>query len=279
MKRHRRKRILVYVLLIPSAIVLTLPILWLFILSFRPNSVIRRGIESITSTQFVLENFVTLFTHYNVLRFLSNSVIVTLVVTCLSVLVALLAGYSLVRFRFRGRGFFYSLPLFSQIVPTIQLVVPFYTLMLITGLLNTRIALILSYISLVLPISVWMMIGYLEGVLWEIEDAAMIDGCSRLGAIFRVVIPIAMPGIAATFMVAALMAWDHFLFAFVLTSSEGVQVLAVAVYNFLPQGNAPTAWGLLFAISVVFLTPALMLFALLQNSFRKGLSLGSLAGR
>jgi len=274
MRRHCRKRLLVYILLIPTVVFLVLPILWLLVLSVRPNSVILKGIESITSTHFVLENYVTLFTQYNVLRYVLNSVIGAGVPAFISVLVGLLAGYALVRFRFRGRQFFYSLPLFAQTVPIIALVVPFYTLMLMLNTLNTYIAVILAHISLVLPLSVWMMTGYLRGVPPEIEEAAMVDGCSRLGAISRVVIPIAMPGIAATTVMSFLESWGEFLLAYVLTTSEDMRLLAVAVYTFIPGGMAPTTWGLLFALAAVFMAPSMLLFLLLQTSFKKGLALG-----
>ncbi len=278
MRRHRRKRILVHILLIPSAVFLAAPVLWLLILSFRPSSVIMNGIESVTSTQFVLDNYISLFTRYDVLRFLFNSLIGAVVPAFISVVGALLAGYALVRFRFRGRQFFYSLPLFAQVVPAIQLLIPFYAFMLALNLLDTYVAVILANLSLVLPFSVWLMTGYLAGVPREIEEAAMIDGCSRLSAIFRVVIPIAMPGISAAAVVAFLTAWGEFLFPFVLTSSPKMQFLSVSVYFFLPGEQQPTSWGVLFAIATVFMIPSLILFLFLQRSFREGLSLGATAG-
>lgn len=279
MRRHRRKRILVYTLLIPSTMFMALPILWLLILSLRPNSVIVQGIGSITSTEFVVENYVTLFTQFNVLRYLMNSLIGSVVPAFLSVLVALLAGYALVRFDFRGRSFFYALPLFAQIVPTIQLLVPLYVFMLTLKLLNTYTAVILAHLSLVLPLSVWMLSGYLRNVPRDIEEAAMVDGCSRLGAVFRIVIPTALPGIMATAVVAFLETWGEFLLAYVLTSSEDMRLLSVGVFAFIPGAQSPTTWGLLFAMAAVFMTPSLIIFLMLQRSFRQGLSLGAVAGR
>lgn len=278
MRRHRRKMILVHTLLISSAISLVLPIVWLFILSFRPNPVISTGVGSIISPQFVLDNYITLFRNYSITRAIFNSIIGAVVPACLSVLVALLAGYAMVRFRFRGRRFFYSLPLFAQIVPTILLLIPFYAFMLVLGILNTYFAVILAHTSLVLPFAVWVMTGYLMGVPHEIEEAAMIDGCSRLGAIFRVVIPIAMPGISATGAVAFLTAWAEFLFPFVLTSSQNMRLLSVVVYLFMSGEQGGTSWGVLFAAATVFMIPSLLLFLILQRSFSRGLSLGATAG-
>lgn len=279
MRRHRRKKILVHILGIPTTFFFILPILWLLLLSFRPMSVIQNGLESVTSTQFSLENYITVFTRQNVLRYLLNSMIGAVVPAFVSVLVALLAGYSLIRWRFRGRTFFYSLPLFAQAVPAIQTTIPFYALMLTLGILNTYIAVILGHTSLVLPFAVWMMTGYLQGIPRELEEAAMIDGCSRLGAIFRVVIPIAIPGITATALVAFLMAWGEFIYGFVLTSSDDMRLLSVALWVFMPGAQVPTSWGLLFAMAIVFMIPSLLLFMLLQRFFVKGLSLGAVGGR
>jgi ABC-type glycerol-3-phosphate transport system permease component len=279
MKRHWKKRLLVHILLIITVTVILIPILWLFLLSVRPNAVIQRGLESVVSTEIVLDHYILLFTRYNVWQYLFNSLVAAVVPSIISVFVALLASYSLVRFRFRGRTAIMSLPLFAQIVPSIQLIVPFYAIFLVIGLLNSYTAVILAHISLVLPITIWMMTGYLKSVPREMEEAALVDGCSRLGAIFRIVLPVAMPGIVATALVAYLMTWGEFLFVFILTSTDSMRVLATALYLFIPSGNAPASWGLLFAMATVFMIPTLFIFILLQASLQKGLSLGAVAGK
>lgn len=279
MRRHRRKRMLVYALMIPSTIILVLPIVWMLILSLRPTSVILNGVESVTSREFVIDNYVEIFTKYNVLRYFANSVIVTLIPAGLSVLIALLGAYSLVRFRFRGQRLCYLLPLFAQIVPAMQVIIPFYVFMLMLGIVNTYLAVSLAHIFLVLPFAVWMMAGYLSSIPQEMEEAAMVDGCSRIGAILRVVIPVALPGIAATFLVAFLSSWAEFLFGFILTSTDAMRLLSVAVYLFMPGGMGPSSWGVLFAMAVIFMAPTIIVFLALQTFFREGLSLGATAGR
>lgn len=279
MRRHRRKRMLVYALMIPSTINLVLPIVWMLILSLRPTSVILNGVESVTSREFVIDNYVEIFTKYNVLRYFANSVIVTLIPAGLSVLIALLGAYSLVRFRFRGQRLCYLLPLFAQIVPAMQVIIPFYVFMLMLGIVNTYLAVSLAHIFLVLPFAVWMMAGYLSSIPQEMEEAAMVDGCSRIGAILRVVIPVALPGIAATFLVAFLSSWAEFLFGFILTSTDAMRLLSVAVYLFMPGGMGPSSWGVLFAMAVIFMAPTIIVFLALQTFFREGLSLGATAGR
>lgn len=278
MRRERRKKIIVYMLLIPTSLFLVLPVVWLLSLSFRPNSVIVNGLASVASSEFVLDNYVALFTSFDIARYMLNSLIGTVIPAVFSVIIALLAGYALVRFRFPGRNFFYALPLFAQVVPIIQLIVPLYVFMLMLNLLNTYTAIIIAHLSLVLPLSIWMMAGYLKGMPQEIEEAAMVDGCSRVGAIMRVVLPTALPGITAVGVVAFLETWGEFLIAYLLTSKADMTLLSVAVYTLIPGGQSPTTWGVLFAAAAVFMIPSLVLFIFLQRSFRQGLALGAVAG-
>jgi ABC-type maltose transport system permease subunit len=112
---------------------------------------------------------------------------------------------------------------------------------------GTYAAIILAHTALVLPLAVWRMTGYLQAIPSEIEEAAMVDGCSRLGAVVRVLLPISLAGVAATAMVAFVSAWGEFLFAFVLLSGDTKRLMSVAVFLFLPSGQTPTTWGLLFA--------------------------------
>jgi ABC-type glycerol-3-phosphate transport system permease component len=218
-RRHRRKRILVHVLMIPATLFLALPVLWLLLLSFRPDAVVLRGVESLTSPEFVLSNYQTLFARFNVPRYLANSLIASVVPAAVAVFVAAAAGYALVRFNFRGRGIFYSLPLIAQVVPLIQLIVPLYIFMLALNLLNTYAAVILGHLTLVLPLAVWMMAGYFRAVPADLEEAAMVDGCTRLGALYRIVLPVAIPGITAVAIVAFLETWGEFLMGYMLTST------------------------------------------------------------
>jgi multiple sugar transport system permease protein len=278
MKGRKRRLAVVYPLLTLTTIVLAAPVAWFVLLSLRSNEVIKGGLESITSTEFTLENYVSLFTQYNVGLYMVNSLIGTVIPAVLSVVLGLFAGYALRRFEFPGRGFFYSLPLFAQVVPLIQLVVPLYVIMVAVNLVNTYAAIIIAHLCLVLPLSIWMMTGYMSSIPKEIEEAAMLDGCSRVGTVFRVVIPVALPGIAATGLYAFLETWGEFLVAYLLTSTEDMRLLAVAVYTLVPGSLSPTSWGVLFAASAVFALPALVIFLVLQRSFQQGLTLGSVAG-
>jgi ABC-type glycerol-3-phosphate transport system permease component len=236
------------------------------------------GLQSILSTQFTLENYQVLFTQYETLRFIVNSLICAAVPAFIAVFVGLIAGYSIVRFRHRATPVFHSMPLFAQAVPAILLVIPMYSMLLFLGLLNTYLAIILAHTALVLPLAVWMMTGYLQSVPVQLEEAAMVDGCTRVGAVLRVVIPVSLGGVAATAMVAFVNAWGEFLFAFVLLSGDAKRLMSVAVFLFTPSGQTPTTWGLLFAAAVAFMVPSLLLFPILQRLISKDAIAGSVQG-
>ncbi len=277
MIRHR-KAIAVHALLLLSVVILVFPVIWMLLMSLRPIPVLFTGLGAITSSQFTLGNYAELLKNYDVPRFLLNSVLVTVIPTVLVTAASLLAAYSIARFQVRGSGIMQTLPLFAQIVPGIQIILPMYLVMLAIGLLNTYLALIVAYMALVLPFGVWMLSGYLRSVPVELEQAAMLDGCSRVGAIFRIVLPVAMPGVVATALVSFLNAWGDFLFAFTLVQGESMRLISVAVYLFLPGAQTPTAWGNLFAVSAIYMIPSLLLFALLQRLISKGVVAGAVQG-
>lgn len=278
MTRERKRAIITYIFLVPTAVILALPVLWIVLLSFRSNAVIVRGLASVTSPAFIVDNYVTLFSSFNIPRYIGNSLIASVIPALVSVVVGVFAGYALVRFRFAGRRLLLAMPLFAQLVPLIQLAVPLYVLMLFAQLLDTYTAVIVAHLALVLPFSIWMMTGYLQSVPVDLEEAAMIDGCSRVGAVLRIVIPVAMPGIVATFVYAFLETWGEFLIGYLLTSKESMRLLSVAVYTLIPGAQSPTSWGVLFAAATIFMLPSLILFILLQRTMRQGAANGAIAG-
>jgi multiple sugar transport system permease protein len=278
MTAKRRKALVVRVLLVASTLVFISPVLWVILMSFRPTPVLVSGVGSILSTDVTLDNYRVLFTQYSTLRFIFNSLIGAAIPAAVAVLVGLFAGYAIVRFQTRATAVFQSMPLFAQVVPAILIVIPVYSAMLFTGLLNTYTGIIVAHTALVLPLAVWMMTGYLQAIPVQIEEAAMVDGCTRVGAVFRVVLPLCLGGVAATAMVAFVSAWGEFLFAFVLLSGEAKRLMSVAVFLFLPSGQTPTTWGLLFAAAVAFMIPSLLLFPILQRLMSKGATTGSLQG-
>jgi multiple sugar transport system permease protein len=275
---RRGKSLVLHIVLIISTLVMAAPIIWVVLLSFRPAAVVTSGFDSITSLRFTFTNYDTLVTQYPIVQYVVNSSIVSLVPSVISVVFAVLAAYPLSRFTFRGQRVLYALPLFAQIVPAILIVLPLFAFLLQAGLLNTYFGLIIAQVGLTLPLPVWLITGYLKSVPKDVEEQAMVDGCSRIGAIRRILVPLALPGIASAFMIAFMLAWGEFTFPYMLTSSDNLRVLPVALYTFLPTGTSPVTWGLLFAMATIFLVPVIAAFTVTQRAFRGGLLAGSIAG-
>jgi ABC-type glycerol-3-phosphate transport system permease component len=208
-------------------------------------------------------------------RYFVNSLVVSMGTMVLSLAVGCLAAYSLARFRFRAKRYMLMGILLVRMVPAVVLVIPIYTLWRGLGLLDTHLGLILAYLSFNLPFVIWMMRGFFVDIPVEIEEAALIDGCSRLSALVRVILPLAAPGIAATSIFALLLAWNEFLFAVLLTADKA-KTLTPAILNYVT--DRAILWGNLYAAASIVLLPVLVFSLLVQRHLARGLTGGAVKG-
>lgn len=233
---------------------------------------------------FIPEN-PTLNHYRNVMRTkgnlaLENSLVIASCATAFSMIVGTLAAYSLARFNTGGKHFAFWL-LSQRMMPPVVLVVPLFLLLIDVGNwnanfgLDTRIALIAIYTVFNLPFIIWMMRGYFEGVPAELEESAMVDGCTRLGVFWRITLPLSIPGLIATATFAFIFSWTEFLFAVVFTRTEAT-TLPVAIAGF--SGSQGSNWGQASALAVVATAPVLALSLLVQRHFVRGLTLGAIRG-
>lgn len=197
------------------------------------------------------------------------------ITSIISLFVSLLAAYSFARFNFKGKIFCMVSFLLINMFPPVLLLTPLFTIMRKLGLLYTPYSLMIAYSTFTIPFSVWLLTGYIQDLPVSLEEAAMVDGCSRLEAFIRITLPLTIPGIVATGIYIFITAWNEFIFALMFTN-EATRTLPVALQTFI--GQFEIQWGLLTAGGVVTTIPVVILFMLIQKKLVEGLTAGAVKG-
>lgn len=207
---------------------------------------------------------------------LANSFIVSATVTLVGLLIGSLAGYSFGRLRFSGRKAGLMMIMATRMLPSISIVIPLYLIFGNLQLVDTKFTLIVLYLTFTLPFTIWLMASFFQSIPRELEEAARIDGCTRLGALYRVIFPLSLPGFVATGIFTFMMAWDEFFFALIFTSSYNAKTVPVAIAEFTGRHaidyTAMTTGGVLAAI------PPVILALIFQRFIIKGLTSGAVKG-
>ena len=222
---------------------------------------------------FTLSAYEAIFTDPVKLRFFFNSYLVAGVVTFLTLVVATMAAYSFSRYDFPLKRFFNLLVISTQTVPPITLLIPYFGMVVAFGIFNTYYALILTYMVFTLPYAILLMTGYLNTLPKELDEAVMVDGGSSWTALWRVVVPISIPGIVATAVYTFLLSWNEFLFALTLTKSMDLRTVPIGIS--LLMGQHAFEWNEMMAMSVLGSLPLLVLYLLAQRYFLAGMTAGS----
>lgn len=265
-----------YVVLITTIIAVAYPLYWMLVGSLAPEGYTFANAPLFLPGEFSLEAYRNLFARKAMLLWIFNTFIVTIGATLLTLPVSVLAAYALNRYRFRGRALFIFFVLLVQLLPASSLIVPLFMIFRDVGLLDTFAGIIIAYLSFTLPLAIWVLWGYLQGIPFEFEEAALVDGCTPIGAFMRVTLPLAVPGIAATALFIFLECWNHYLLALVLTSSSSNWVISLGLFSFI--GEYVVEIEQMLAASVIAVIPAFALFAMLQRYLRGGLALGGMKG-
>ncbi|MDS0261635.1 carbohydrate ABC transporter permease [Haloarcula sp. S1CR25-12] len=276
-----RERLGTYLLLGIYLVVIWFPIYYIFITSLKPTS----EVLSLPITFFprdpTVQNYVDIFTNRPFEFYTMNSMIVAITTTIVCVTLGTLTGYSFSRHDFMGNKTLLLSIVGARMIPPIALIVPFFQIMssppLIGGLTgslyDTRLALILTYTFFNLPFAVWIMKNYFDGVPESLDEQARIDGCSRWEAFFKIILPMAKPGIAATAILAFIFSWNEFVFALVLTSSESAQTLPIAVSLFVADDFVD--WAHLAAGGMIAALPGILFGLFFQQYIVSGLTQGA----
>lgn len=275
---HRREfwaRVMSYALLSIAVLLIFFPIYWMVITSLKlPREIFR--VPSLWPQVFTWNNYRILMDNNEFLVSIRNSLLVSGTVTVIAVIISSLAAYSMVRFRYRFRGFIGRLILFAYLTPTSLLFIPLSILIARLGLGNSLYGLILVYLTFSLPVATWMLQGYFRAVPRELEEQAMIDGLSRLGALFRIVLPLSAPGIAAVAIFVFTGAWNELLLALVLVTSQSQRTAPLALSYMITSDVLP--WGPLMAGAVVSSLPLMVLYFIAQRVMVPGATAGSVKG-
>jgi ABC-type glycerol-3-phosphate transport system permease component len=259
-----------------TAIAIIYPFYWMVTASFAPEGSSLSRVSLVIPPSFSLNAYVNLFARKPMALWLLNTFLVTAFSSGIAVPLALLAAYSLNRYRFRGRTGFIFFVLLAQLLPVTSVVIPLFLIFRSYRLLDTLPGITIAYMTFMLPLAIWILWGYLQGIPVDFEEAALVDGCNRAQAFIRVTLPLALPGVAATLMYCFLEGWNQYFLAYVLTSNEDKWVVSLGLFSFI--GEYSVEIEQMMAASVVAALPALVVFVILQRFLRGGLSLGGLRG-
>ena len=268
--------ILIYALLFIFIAWSVYPILRVITISIRPGDNLLNESLAIIPDNWTFDNYIKLFTDHPFLRWMWNSILVTGTVVVTGVALASAAGYAISRYKFPGREASLLSLLVTQMFPATMLLLPLFIMLAKLHLINTYLGLIVIYTSTALPFCVWQMKGYYDTIPYSLEEAARIDGASRFGAFYKVILPIATPALVITALFSFMSAWTEYIVAAQVLQYQEMFTLPVGIKNF--QANMTTEWGLYAASALLVSIPAVALFLFLTRYLVGGLTLGSVKG-
>jgi len=275
--RIRPRRVLLNAAALVVIVCSVFPVYWMVNTSLLPASAIKTATPHLWPDQFTLRNYATAFADGGFVSALGVSVVVTLITLVVSLVFAFLAAVAVSRFRFRSRKTFIVAVLVVQMIPAEALIISTFRVLDGWALLNTIAGLSFVYIALVLPFTIWTLRGFVNGVPAELEEAAMIDGCSRTGAFWRVTFPLLAPALVSTGVFAFIQAWNEFVFALVIMTRPESQTLPIWLRSFV-QVTKATDWSVVMAASTLMAIPVIVFFLLVQHRMTSGLMSGAVKG-
>lgn len=259
-----------------ALVVFLFPIYWMVNTSLKPSEEIFLSPPSFYSVNWTFDAYFDVLANRPLLRYLFNSFIVATGTTIVAVTLSALTAYGFTRFKIRFATAFIVFLIFTKMLPETLLIIPYFQLMSKLGLINTYLSLILAYSSFALPFAAWILIGFFRSIPTELDEAAMIDGASRLDIFLKVVLPLARPGLVAVAMFTFLLAWNAYVFALVLTTDADMFVISVGVANLV--GEYQVEWNELMAAALVGAAPVLVIFSILNRHLVEAITAGALKG-
>jgi N,N'-diacetylchitobiose transport system permease protein len=273
--RRRMRRAPLWLAVAVICVVCLFPFFWMLLTSLKPDSDIFTATPKFFTTAPQLARYSSLWSTGFPRNFL-NSLIVATGTTVVGTVIAATAGYALARFRIPMRRYLLVLVLMVQMIPQVVLVIPLFIMIRSAGLLSTYPGLVLCYLPLTISLGIWMMRSFFLSIPPELEEAAMVDGASRLGAFFRVALPLAWPGLSASAIYAFITSWNELMFALTIMQNSSMQTLPVALNQYF--ATYYNNWGGVMAASVIFSAPVIAFFLLVQRRLVQGMVVGAIKG-
>jgi multiple sugar transport system permease protein len=262
----------IYILVIGTLIVLLFPLYWMFVTAIRPGNELLSYPPRFFPGDGSFDVFRHILTETKIFRWFLNSSLVTVATIAVAVPVSSLAGYALSRFRYAGVQETGYLLLVARMLPGSLLIIPLYVIFARLGLVNNYLALVIANTTFIVPFGAWMMKGFFDSIPRDLEDAAMIDGASAFRALISVVLPLSLPGLAATTIYCAILTWGEFVFAATLLSGESRWTGPIGIASFNQQYQVQ--WNDIMAASLLFIIPVILLFAFLERFLVQGIAAG-----
>ncbi|MDC7245195.1 MAG: carbohydrate ABC transporter permease [Sphaerochaetaceae bacterium] len=277
MKRHHTfKRLLTIYLPVLLIVLFAIgPYIWTFISSITIEKELYRPDFRFFPEHPTTENYTRLFSKLDFARNMIDSMAIALMTALVGLSITVPASYSFSRFKFKGSKVLLMQFLVINMFPIMLLIVPLFIMMRVLGLMDTHFALVIAYSTFTIPFSTWMLTSFFNAIPQDLDKAAQIDGCSRIGAMLRVVLPVAMPGIVSTGIYVFITSWNEYLYAAILTSSK-VRTIPIALQNMI--GEYQIEWGLLTAGGVLSALPVIILFFFIQKQLITGMTAGAVKG-
>ena len=272
-RRDKIGNVFCHIYLIILAVVAFFPLVWVLLCSVKTSGDLTANPTRILPKQFTLENFLHVINELGFAENIANSLLIAISTTCIAIVISSMAAYGIVRFVPKLGSIMSKVLVTTYMFPPILLAIPYSMVMAKAGLVNTRIGLVIVYLSFSVPYAVWMLVGFFKTVPIGIEEAARVDGANKLQTFVQIVLPLVMPGIVATAIYTFINAWNEFLYSLILINSTEKMTVSVALKSL--QGAEILNWGDMMAASALVVVPSVVFFMFIQNKIAGGMTEGA----
>jgi multiple sugar transport system permease protein len=269
-------RLVLYALLLVLVVTVTFPFYWMLLTSLKTGRAVYDTTQVLSARNLTLKNYLDLFGTTDILRWVAVTAALAAVSTVIALVIGILAAYSITDFKYRGRKYISFAVFLSYVIPQAMLFIPLFLLLNAAHLVNTFLGLVLAYQTFCVPFCTWLLLGYFRSLPKELKDAALIDGCTPIGVLVRIILPLAAPGVATAAIFSFTQCWNEFLYAASLAQSGAMKTLSLGIAGFLVSDIF--IWGQMMAAALIATVPMLLLFIFLQRFVVQGLTMGGVKG-